>query len=106
MPPLTPVVDDLNTLPEPVRQYYESRDGKFHLSLGGTPTGFVTAAVHNEQVNKVTEFRNTNITLKQENDTLKGAADKFKDIDPDKAKSAIAKVAELEAKGVKEPSDI
>jgi len=99
MASLAPVIDAIDSVAEPLRQFYEQRDGKFHLSLSGTPTGYVAQAVH-------AEFRNNNIALLKEVDELRQVKAKFEGIDPEAAKAALTKVKELETKGVTKPDDI
>jgi len=106
MAPLAAVIESLDKVAEPLRQYYEQKDGKFHLTLDGTPQGFVTAADHAVQLGKVVEFRDNNIKLKKEVDDLAPLKTKFEGIDPEEAKTAIAKVKELGSKGVTKPDDI
>ena len=102
MPPLTPVVDTLETVPEAVRPFYEPKDGKFHLTLSAAPAGFVPAADLAAANGKVVEFRDNNVLLKKTVDELTPLKDRFKDIDPDAAREALAQVAKLNKKGVKD----
>lgn len=106
MPPLVSVVDSLDKVAEPLRQYYEQKGDKFHLTLEGTPHGFVSSAEHAVQLGKVVEFRDNNIRLKQEVETLTPLKTKFEGIDPEEARTAIAKVKELKIKGVDKPDDV
>lgn len=106
MPALAPVVESLDKVPESARSFYEQKEGKFHLSLDGSPAGFVPAADLASANSKVVEFRDKNITLLQEVDTLRPLKTQFEGIDPAAAKEALAKVAELGKKGVKGADDI
>lgn len=106
MPALTPVVDSLDKVPEAARPFYEAKDGKFHVSLEGAPAGFVPAAEHATQLGKVVEFRDRNIALLQEVETLRPLKTQFEGIDPVTAKTAIAAQAELGKKGVKGADDL
>lgn len=106
MPALAPVVDTLDTVPEAARGFYEAKDGKFHISLSGAPSGFVAASELATANGKVVEFRDKNIALLQEVGVLKPLKDQFEGIDPVAAKDALAKVAALGKKGVKDVDDI
>lgn len=106
MASLVPVVESLDKVPEAARSYYEQKDGKYVLSLDGSPAGFVPAADLASANGKVVEFRDKNIALLQEVDTLRPLKTQFEGIDPVAAKDAIAKVAELGKKGVKGADDI
>lgn len=65
---LKAVVDFLDTVPEPVRELYAEKDGKFHLAVEGL--------VPAERLN---EFRDTNINLAK---TVKEMTEKYNGIDP------------------------
>lgn len=106
MAPLAAVVDKLDAVPEKAREFYEQRDGKFHLTLDGSPTGFVPAAELATANGKVVEFREKNITLMKENDELKPKVKAFEGIDPVVARTAVTELAELKAKGVNKPDDV
>ena len=107
---LKPVIDSLDQVDESLRSHYVgSSDGKFALQLDGQIPGAVDQTTHNEQLNRVTEFRNNNLALIAERDALKPLAEKasgFGDITPEQATSAIAQIKELEGKGVKRGSDV
>lgn len=106
MAALVPVVDSLDKVPEAARSFYEQKDGKYHLSLEGAPAGFVSAADLATANGRVVEFRDKNIALMQEVEPLRGLKTKFDGIDPEAAKTALAKVADLEKKGIKGGDDI
>jgi len=106
MPALVPVVDRLEDVPEAARTFYVQKDGKFHVDLSGAPVGFVSATELAAANVKVIEFRDSNIALTKKINELEPVVAKFKDIDPDAARSAITKVAELEKKGVKGADDV
>lgn len=106
MPALAPVIDKLEDAPEAARQFYTARDGKFHVDLNAAPAGFVPAAELAVANGKVVEFRDTNIALTKKVGELEPAVKKFEGIDPDAARAAITKVAELEKKGVKGAEDV
>lgn len=106
MASLAPVVETLDKVPEAARSFYEAKDGKYSLILEGAPAGFVSAADLAAANGKVVEFRDKNIALLQEVDTLRPLKTQFEGIDPAVAKDAILKVAELSKKGVKGADDI
>ena len=112
-------VTDISEVPEALREHYEERDGKHVLRLeGDAPTGYATAADLAEAEGKVVTFRNTYTGLLKEIAGLAGVDEakdlgplkahlaKYKDIDPEKHAALVTQVAELEAKGVKKPSDV
>lgn len=86
---LKAVLDSLDGLHESLRGEYEPRDGKFHLKLDGDLPGYVPKA-------RLDEFRDNNIALQRERDTLRAQAEAFKDIDPAKARDALAKLKTLD----------
>jgi hypothetical protein len=102
MPSIIPVIDKLEDVAEPLRAFYEPKDGKFQITLSATPPGYALAADLATANGKVVEFRNTNIELKKTVDELTPLRDKFKDIDPEKAREALAQVEKLNKKGVKD----
>lgn len=106
MPALAPVVESLDKVPEAARPFYEAKDGKYSLSLDGAPAGFVPASELASANGKVVEFRDNNIKLTQEVEILRPLKTKYEGIDPDAAKDALAKVAELGKKGVKGADDL
>lgn len=106
MAQLAPVIDKLEDVAEPARQFYVPKDGKFHVDLSGTPAGFASAADLANANAKVVEFRDTNIALKKTVDELTPLKTKFEGIDPDAAKAAIAAQEELKKKGINKPDDI
>lgn len=89
--PLPAVVESLDKVPEAIRGEYEQRDGKFVLRLDGEPPGFVPKS-------RIDEFRENNIRLTREKEQLAAQAERFKDLDPDKAREALAKLRDLEDK--------
>lgn len=82
--PETVTKEEFEKLPEVVRDHYKEAEGKFHLSL-------VPKA-------KVDEFRENNIRLMKERDDLVKAAERYKDLDPEKAREALAKLRQLDEK--------
>lgn len=106
---LSPIVDTLEQVPEPLRAFYVAKDGKYVLDLAGPPPGFVPAADLATANGKVVEFRDNNVRLMKEVEELRPLRtqiEKFAGIDPDAAKAAIAKVGTLSAAGVQKPDDI
>ncbi len=106
MAQLAPVVDNLDAVPEPARQFYVQKDGKYHVDLNGTPAGFVSAAELAQANGKVVEFRDTNVRLLQEVEQLRPIKAKVEGIDIDAAKTALAEKAELAKKGIKNADDV
>jgi hypothetical protein len=106
MPALAPIIETLDKVAEPLRQFYEQKEGKFHLILEGAPPGFVTVTDHNAANAKVVEFRDNNVKLLKEVEELRPLKTKFEGLDPEAAKTAIAELAELKKKGVTKPDDV
>jgi len=106
MAALPPVVESLDKVAEPLRQYYEQKDGKFQLLLDGSPVGFVTVADHAVQLGKVVEFRDNNVKLMKEVEELRPLKVKTEGLDIDAARLALTEVTELKKKGVTKPDDI
>jgi hypothetical protein len=72
----------------PLRQEYKkSADGKYHLEVEAHPDSA-----------RLSEFRDRNIALLKEVEELRPFRAKYDGIDPDAAKKALAKAAELEAR--------
>lgn len=109
------VIERLEDVPEPLRAEYEAHEGKFRLKVEGDPVGFVPAA-------RLAEFRATNVQLlqalgaKTPEEGLQRAGlfanltpdklEALKDLDPVQARAALARLAELEKKGVHKPDDV
>ncbi|HUW57079.1 MAG TPA: hypothetical protein VMZ92_10620 [Planctomycetota bacterium] len=106
MPALVPVVDAIDKVPEPLRTFYEQKDGKFHLVLDGAPAGFVPSADLATANGKVVEFRDNNVKLLKEVEELRPLKTKFDGLDPEAARAALAKLTELEKKGIKGGDDV
>jgi len=106
MPPLTPVIDTLESVAEPVRQFYEPRDGKFVLSLSATPPGFVPAADLAVANGRVVEFRTNNVALLKEVEELRPIKAAVGDLDIAAAKKAVVDLAALKKTGVANPDDM
>lgn len=106
MPPLSPVVDKLEDIPEAVRSFYEQRDGKYHIALSGAPVGFVPATELQAANTKIVDFRNNNLALIAERDGLKTALTPFEGLDAKEAREAIEARKALSDKGVKDPKDV
>jgi len=85
MPPIEKTVDSLEGLNEEIAGLYkQGDDGKYHLSI----PGFVPKE-------KVDEFRNSATSALKQLDEFK---QKYGDLDPEKAREALAKAEELEKK--------
>lgn len=106
MAQLAPVIEKLEDVAEPARQFYVPKDGKFHVDLSGAPAGFVTAADLVAANARVVEFRDTNIALKKTVDELTPIKAAFEGIDAKAAREAIAAQDELKKKGINKPDDI
>lgn len=106
MPALAPVVDRLEDVAEPARQFYTAKDGKFHVDLSGAPAGFVPATELALANGKVVEFRDTNIALKKQVDEFAPKLAKFDGLDPEAAKAALAAQDALKKKGVTSADDL
>lgn len=108
------ILESLETVPESMRGEYEEKDGKFYLKLEGDYLPLVEATKKltetsqklNDSMTKITEFRDKNISLLKENDELRPLKTKFEGLDPDAAREALAKVAALGKKGIKDETDI
>lgn len=106
MPQLAPVIDKLEDVAEPARQFYVQKDGKFALDLSGTPSGFVSATDLAAANVRIIEFRDNNVKLTKEVEELRPLKTRFDGIDPDAAKAALAAQDELKKKGITKPEDI
>lgn len=104
---ILPVVDSLDTVAKELQGFYEKQgDGKFHLQISGTPTGFVSAAEHATTNAKLVEFRDNNIKMIKELEDLRPKVKMLEGLDVDAAKKALARVKELEDAGVKDKDGI
>lgn len=83
---LDPIVDALDSIPEPLREAYVERDGKYVLNVK-PKDGWAL-----EDVNGLKTALGKERTQRE---TLEKQFAKFKDIDPDKAREALAKLEEL-----------
>jgi hypothetical protein len=102
---LKAILDTLDGLDAPIKALYTAKDGKFVLDVEGVASATDLAAANA----KVVEFRDKNIAQSKELDDLrplKAQAAKFEGIDLDAAKDALAKVAALGKKGVKDADDL
>jgi hypothetical protein len=108
------VLESIDALPDSTKSEYELRDGKFYLKLEGDhpalveANGKITAAAAKiaSLDTKVDEFRTNNINLLKELEVLRPLQEKFKDLDPDAARAALAKVEALGKKGIKNEEDV
>lgn len=92
------VLDTLDGIDESLHTEYEQKDGKFFLKIDGEIPGMVAAATHEEVKRSLSEFRDTNIGLKQKADDLSSRLDRYKDLDPEKYQAAVDELAELKKK--------
>lgn len=106
MAALAPVVDKIEDVPEPARQFYVAKEGKFHVDLTAAPAGFVSAAELAIANGKVIEFRDNNVLLTKKVGELEPIAKKFEGIDADAAKNAIAAQDALKKAGIGKPDDV
>lgn len=108
------VIDSIDAVAEAFRSEYEERDGKFYLKMEGDNPALVeanrkiadAAAKLAESTTKIGEFRDKNIELMKKLDLLTPELDKFKGLDPVAAREALAKVADLSKKGIKDVTDV
>lgn len=106
MPQLPAVVEKLEDVAEPVRQFYVAKDSKFALDLAGAPVGFVPAADLATANGKVIEFRDNNVKLVKEVEELRPIKTAFEGIDAKTAREAIAAHEELKKRGITKPDDV
>lgn len=104
MAAIVPVVDSLDKVAEPLRSFYEQKDGKFHLQIDGA--GYVSVTDLTTANTKLAEFRDKNITLLKQVAELEPLKTKYADLDVDAARAALKKVADLDKKGIKDVDDI
>ena len=100
------VIDTLEDVVEPLREHYEAKNGKFHLKIEDLPSGFVKSEDLLASNTKLVEFRDNNIRLMKEAETLNSLKLKFEGIDVDAAKDALARVKALGSKGIKDADDL
>ena len=94
------VVDSLESVDESVREHYvKGNDGKFVLDGTGTPRGFVVSSQHDEMRIKV-ERLDTDLTKARED------LEKFKGIDPEKARESMETQAQLERAELLKKGDV
>lgn len=106
MAQLAPVIEKLEDVAEPARQFYVQKDGKFALDLAGAPSGYVSAADLAAANARVVEFRDTNIALKKTVDEQTPKLAAFEGIDAKAAREALAAQDELKKKGITKPDDV
>src|SRR5262249_16688016 len=92
---LKALVASLDEVAEEHKSLYTEKEGKFVLEVDGL--------VPKERLD---EFRNSNVQLRKEGEQLKATADKFKDIDPEKAREAEKKLKEIEEKNLLDKGNI
>ena len=103
---LKPVIDSLDQVLPDLRQHYTSQGDKYVLNLEGDPAGFVSRSAHVELQNKIAEFRDNNIDLREKVDQASKFKEQFNGIDPDQARAALHSTAELSKKGVRKAADV
>ena len=94
------VINSLSDVAEPLRGEYEERNGRFYLKTEGDYEPLVQANT------KLAEFRDNNRGLNTEVTNLKKRVAEFDGIDPVEHTKLVAKVKELEVRGVKGSEDI
>lgn len=101
------VYNSLADVPEAFRAEFVEQDGKAVLKIeGDLPKNLVSAADLALEKSKVSQFRENNIALKTENETLKTSVARYDGIDPVEAKTAIEKVKTLGNKGITNTDDL
>jgi hypothetical protein len=84
---LKAIIETRTEIPEGLTDFYEEREGQFHLAVEGMT-----------EKTKLDEFRNSNIDLKKQVETMGKSLDLFAGVDPIKAKDAISKMSGFEDK--------
>lgn len=80
------IVTKLDDAPEALREHYAEKDGKFYLAV---------EPVDGYALEDVSGLKSALGAERTEREKLQAAVVKFKDIDPDKAREALAKLEEL-----------
>lgn len=93
---------EVDALDLPLRPFYVEREGKFVLDV----EGFVPSTEVHTLKTEVAKFRDNNIALMKERDTLKETVTKFDGIDPEEYKTTKAEYDKLKGKGVKGADDL
>lgn len=83
--------DAWRSLPEAVQGMYEKQQS-------GDSTEYVLSVDDKDFKTRINEFRSNNVTLMKQVDDMKQMVERFKDIDPEKAKAALTKLQEIEDK--------
>ena len=99
------VVDKIEDVPEPVRDQYEAKDGKFVLKVEGDHPVVADAARKAETVAEA-KFRERNIAQAKELEALKATVETFKGVDPSEYRSMKERIADLEKQGVRGGEDV
>lgn len=94
---LKAVLDKIEGLPADVAKEYVARDGKFHLQLEGDVPGYVLKTTHDEQLVKLTEFRDNNRALNTAKTELEVKLKAFEGVDPAKYKDMETKLKNVGA---------
>lgn len=90
------VLSSLADVPEALHGEYEEKDGKFVLKIDGDVPGMAKSADLTEANDRIKEFRDTNIGLRQKLEKLEEQAKKFDGFDPAEYTTLKVKLAELE----------
>jgi len=94
---LKAIIDTVDGLPDAVKEHYkQGDDGKYVLTV---------EAVNGFSLEDVTGLKNALGKERSTRESLEKAAAKFKDLDPDKAREALAKLAELSEIDPKKEAD-
>ena len=103
---LKPVISSLDQVLPDLRQHYASDGDTFVLQMDGDPSGFVSRSTHADSVNKIAEFRDNNTELKEKLEERDDALLRYKSINLDEARAALAQVQELGKKGIRKSADV
>ena len=97
---------DLEGLPDPIKEAYEERDGKFVLRVDGDIPGFVPSTQLADSNARLAEFRDNNNRLNSLKTELETKLRGFDGIDPAEHHSLKTRIAELEKIRVKGADDV
>jgi hypothetical protein len=90
---------EYDALPEAVRALYAEKNGRFELQVDGV----VEKNEFDSQTSKLNEFRDNNRVLHTK---VTDFETRFKDVDPDKYRTATTELEKLKAQGVTKSDDI
>lgn len=96
---LKAVLDKIDDLSADVKKEYVMKDGHYILQLEGDMgiLGFVTKAVHDEQLTKLSEFRDNNRALNTKTTDLEAKLKTFEGVDPAEFKTLKEKLKNVGA---------